>query len=217
MIKDHIQRLLGALGARRQGLSKAIAANPRLRIMIGLTVLVVLVELGMRWVDSIEAQFNERAQLQAEMAQLKFQNRDPRTLDTALQYANGASKLASMRLFEAGSEALAQAKLQDWHGDLTREANLQVISLNVGNARPVSVKTPTQTAARPQAASQVASPIIEVPVTLAIRFTPESLSAVLSGLEGAQALVRIESISVRRLERRVDLGLVYPVRIKAGG
>jgi hypothetical protein len=217
MIKDHIQRLLGAWDARQQGLSKAIAANPRLRIMIGLTALVVLVELGMRWVDSTEAQFNERAQLQAEMAQLKFQTRDPRALDTALQYANGASKLASMRLLEAGSEALAQAKLQDWHGDLTREANLQVISLNVGNARPVTAKTTPPAAARPQATSQVASTIIEVPVTLAIRFTPESLSAVLSGLEGAQALVRIESISVRRLERRVDLGLVYPVRIKAGG
>lgn len=184
--------------------------------MLILVGLVIVAEMGMKWLDHTESQLNERAQLMAQIVQLKSQTRDPKKIESALQYAQGAQKIAAMRLLEARSEALAQAQLQDWMGELTRQVNTQVLSLNIGNARPASAKAPiAATAQPPQSGQKQNGNVIEVPITLAIRFTPESLTAILNALEGAQALVRIESLSVRRPERRVDLGIVVPVRIKA--
>lgn len=200
----------------QSSLGQTLAANPRLRIMLVLMGLVIVAEMGMKWLDHTESQLNERAQLMAQIVQLKSQTRDPKKIESAFQYAQGAQKIAATRLLEARSEALAQAQLQDWMGELTQQANTQVLNLNIGNARPASAKAPVAAPAQPPQSGQTQSGnVIEVPVTLAIRFTPESLTAILNALEGAPALVRIESLSVRRPERRVDLGIVVPVRIKA--
>jgi uncharacterized membrane-anchored protein YhcB (DUF1043 family) len=230
---------------RVQSWRQSLAANTRLRWMLALIGLVIVVELGLRWFDDVQVQLNQRAELMATLSQIKTQVKDPKKLEDTLASAELAKSLADERVLQVGFEALAQAQLHDWITKITKEANVQVLRLTVGSARAVAARpsgnalgavganAPRDAAHLPAglgatlgaggpasmqaaSASMTAAPMVEVPVTLVIRFSPQTLGSVLEQIESGDWLVRVETLSVRRNERRVDIGMVVPVRLQGG-
>lgn len=190
-------------------------ANPRLRILLSLIALIIIADASLRWLDGVTQQLTRRTELQAEVAQLQRQTRDPQRLQHNLADARLLQQHALHRILLVRSEAQAQARLQDWLTQLVQQNNVQVMALSVGSARPVTEATPQ--AKHDKTLDTRPRADMSLTANMTVRFTPDALNTLLLALEDAEWIVRIDSLSVRRAERRVDIVLSVPVRIEDAG
>lgn len=180
-------------------------ANPRLRYLAALVLLVLLVEGGLRWADSLTQQQAALTQLQSDLAKLRSHSRDEKSLRASLATVAGQSQAIEQRIWSVPSEAVGQARLKDWLVGVAQRSVADQYNITLGGggdtARPAATAKPANAALR------------ELRATMSFRFTPSALEAVLAEIEGGQPFAAIDTLSVKRQERKVELTVRVLVRV----
>ncbi len=188
--------------------------NRRLRWLFALTFSVLLADGCLRWLDWFGAAQAQKVKLEARLSQLDAQSRDLTALRSTLRAAQDLEKQAKARLLTTRSEAVAQAKLQDWLLDVAVKNRLVLQALTVGAARPAA---DSKTERPDERQSKTSDGLMELPVSLSILMTPDAVVAALQALEEGPWWLRVQSFSIRTAERRIELGIVVPLRIGPEG
>ncbi|MBX3654348.1 MAG: hypothetical protein KF686_09190 [Ramlibacter sp.] len=193
-----------------------IRSNRRLQWGGFVIVLVLTADLGARWGERLHTMQQTYAQLQAEVASLRSQARNESTMAVALRDARAASDLADARLWVVSSEAVGQARLKDWLVELLKQSNANGYAVSIANPKALSPSATEKSAAAVESRGNEFKPsgILEFGATISFVFTPESLEKVLASTEAGEPLAKVESLSVRRNERRVEIGLRVLMRVK---
>jgi hypothetical protein len=195
-----------------ESLRRNWSANPRVRWLLGVIVLILMVEGALRWYEWIGRSFQELGSLQLKITQLRNQTRDISLLQGTLNTASEVEVQAKTRLLASRSEAAAQAILQDWVAGVAAKVGSANHSSTVGAARPAG-----QTG-RPQPGAETSprgEALFEVPVSITATMTPESVIAWLRAIEGGPWMIRTQSLSIRTADRRFEIGLLVPITMKA--
>ncbi|MGE3347336.1 MAG: hypothetical protein AB7I35_07870 [Ramlibacter sp.] len=189
--------------------------NRRLQWGLAVIAMVLLADGGTRWKERIEAAQQRLAQLQIELATLKRQAKNEGAMSKALLDARRASELADARLWVATSEAVGQARVKDWLTELLKKSGVSNFSVNLTAAKPMAVapEVPPDSA-RPLPTKDETGGLFEFGAASTFPFTPESLEKVLASIEAGEPLARVESLSVRRNDRRVEMGIRVLIRLK---
>ncbi|MCW5649924.1 MAG: hypothetical protein KIS62_09275 [Ramlibacter sp.] len=204
---------MSQLAQALQKMGDEFRRNRRLQWGLMVIAIVLFADLGARWKDRIDANQKKLAQTQIDLATLKRQAKNEEAMAKALNDARRAAELADARLWVVTSEAVGQAKVKDWLADLLRQAGVGNASINVAAARAV-VGQQDESSGAGASKPGVGVGLYEFSATSAFAFTPDSLEKLLAAVESGEPLARIESLSVRRNERRVELGVRVLIRLK---
>lgn len=123
------------------------------------------------------------------------------------------------RLWSVPTEAQAQARLRDWLTSALRTAKAghpTVSLLPVQNAAAVPASAPVATAAAGPAASapsEESSRTLRVRATVSFDLAPRALEDALQQIERGGQLARIDSLTVSRSSRRVEMAVSVPVTL----
>ena len=192
-------------------LNKAVAellVNKRLFYGMVLIALVVSTEAGLRWSDWLGQQQTTLTQLQTELTTLKSRARDEATMRFALAQAQQMAQSMDARLWTVSSEAVGQARLKDWLTDIVKRSIANQYVVTLGASRELGKPSQDPTDATPA--------IREFRATVSFQLTPQALEGVLLDIEGGEPFAAIETLVVKKLERRVELTVRVLMRVKAG-
>ncbi len=194
--------------------------NRTLWLLIGIGLLAVGVELGMR-------AWEQQQKLDRELTTLRKRVQTLQVSADRVDWARLGDQLGAARqsfqdqLWHAPSEAQAQAMLRDWLSSMLKDANI---------VRPTLRLQPVQAAAPAQAASAVEAPDTATPAGLGARLAreavraraqisfelaPGNLETVLQRLERGGQLASVDALSVSKRSRRIELTVSMPVIIEA--
>ena len=192
-----------------------LRSNPRLLYGLVLIALVLLVELGLRWSDSITQQQQSLAKLQAELSRLKSGMRNEAALTQSLAQINQMGKALDARLWTVSSDAVGQARLKDWLTEVVKRAIADQYAITVGASQEVG--KPAELAGSDTVGNMTASDsaLREFRATVSFRLTPRALEGVLLDVEGGEPFAAVETLTVKGQERRVEMTLRVLMRIKA--
>lgn len=189
---------------------KKIAAelrvNLRLQVGFAVIVLVLLVEGGLRWYAWIEQQQIARSRLQAEVLSLKAKVQDEAGLRETLAELQQTSESVSRRLWHVSSEAVGQARLKDWLTDILKRSIADQYAITLAPSREIG---------KPGAAAMTMV-AREFRASVSFRLTPRALEGVLLEIEGGEPFSAIETLVVKKQERRVELTVRVLMRIQPG-
>ncbi|MBX3586296.1 MAG: hypothetical protein KF796_06605 [Ramlibacter sp.] len=201
-----------------QKFSDEIRRNRRLQWGLVVILLVMLTDMGARWKERIERKQQTLTQLQIDVSTLKGQAKNEGAMRTALRDARQAAELADARLWVVSSEAVGQARLKDWLIELLKQSGANGYAANVAAPKALVESRPEVPGdnARPPASAglPLGRDLFDFGATATFIFTPESLEKVLAGIEAGEPLTRVESLSVRRNDRRVEIGIRVLMRLK---
>jgi hypothetical protein len=200
-----------------QKLIEELRTNRRLQLGLVAIALVVLVDRALAWSDSLDARRQALAQVQIEVATLKSQARNEAAMQTAMRDIRAAAALADARLWVVSSEAVGQARLRDWLIEQIKLAGAGNYTVNVASPKPVVAAVGAELAAATDSSSSAPAPsggLLEYSAALTFTLTPESLEKMLTALEAGDAMSKLESLSVRRNDRRVELAVRMLMRVK---
>lgn len=211
------------LSAQWQQLRTQLRPGPQSRtlwLLIGIGLLAVTVELGMRAWEHQQKLDRELTTLRKRVQALQISA--DRVDWTRLGDQLGTAQQAFQeQLWHAPSEAQAQAMLRDWLSSLLKDADI---------ARPTLRLQPVQAAAPARAASASESPDATNPAGLGARLAreavraraqisfelaPGSLETVLQRIERGGQLASVDALSVSKRSRRIEMSISMPVIIKA--
>ncbi len=201
-----------------QKLLEELRRNRRLQVGLAAIALVILGDRALAWSDSLDARRQALTQAQIEVATLKSQARNEPTMQMAMRDIRAAAALADARLWVVSSEAVGQARLRDWLIDQIKLAGAGNYTVNVASPKPV-VAAGAEGVASNAPSALPSSPatgggLFEYGAALTFTLTPESLEKMLTALEAGDAMSKLESLSVRRNDRRVELGVRMLMRVK---
>jgi len=189
-----------------------LRSNRRLQLGLLAVALIALLEGSLRWADRLEAEHKKLQQLRGELATLRAQSQNEAALRQTLAEFELARRQAETKLWNVSSEAVGQARLKEWLNNLIERAGALKPTLNLSAARPLGGKEGSTTAA-PLAGKEEA--LREFRATLRYTFTPESLEKILAEIEAGETFSSVETLTVNRRERRVELTVRVLMRIGA--
>lgn len=199
------------MNAVRQLLDKTVAelrANKRLLYGLAAIALVVLVEGALRWSDWLGQRQAILTTLQTDLTTLKSHARDEAALRAALAQVQRMSESMDTRLWTVSSEAVGQARLKDWLTDIVKRAIANQYAVTLAASRELGKPGPSGPGA--------ASPVREFRATVSFQLTPRALEGVLLEIEGGEPFAAVETLLVKKQERRVEITVRVLMRIKAG-
>lgn len=191
-----------------------LRGNPRLRYGLFAIMLMVLIEAGLRWSESITAQQTAATRLQTELTTLRSHARDEAALRAALEQARAMGEAMDERLWTVSSEAVGQARLKDWLTELVKSSIADQYTITLAPSREVG-KTGPEVGSTTPAAAAAASSAREFRANVSFRFTPRALEGMLIEIEGGEPFAAVETLLVKKPERRVELTVRVLMRIQA--
>lgn len=203
-----------------QKFSAEFRANRRLQVGLAVIVTVVLADRALSWSDRITQRRQMLADAQIEVATLKSQARNEAAMQTAMRDIRLAAALADARLWVVSSEAVGQARLKDWLIEQMKLAGAGNYTVNVASPKPLAQAGSAgagPTTGSPSAKEGALAPgagLLDFSAVITFTLTPESLEKMLAALEAGDAMSKVESLSVRRNERRVEMGVRVLMRLK---
>ncbi len=194
-----------------------LSGNPRLRYGLLVIVLVVLVEAGLRWGESIATQQTAATRLQTELTTLRSHARDEATLRAALDQAHAMGEAMDERLWTVSSEAVGQARLKYWLTELVKRSIADQYAITLASSRELGKGGSDVGSAGPSTAgaAPAASSDREFRANVSFRFTPRALEGMLLEIEGGEPFAAVETLLVKKQERRVELTVRVLMRIQA--
>ena len=201
MLNVNVQRLIGEL-----------RANRRLQAGIAVVLAIALAEFALRWSDHIQEQERQLAQLQGDLHALRTQSRVESELVAQRDALAAAHRTIEDRLWNAPSEAIAQARFRDWLAEALLSAGARNSTVSLAPPRPPGERR-DQSIANNAKNPQPTEGLRELRGTIAFAFSPETLEKTLLTIEGGEALARVESIQVTRRTQRAELTVRLLARI----
>lgn len=186
-----------------------VRANRKLQYGILGIVLVLCFEGGARWTESLSVQEKQLQLLRGDVRRLRSLSRDEADLKRQLADLEGARQTIEERLWVVSSEAVGQARLKDWLTGVLEKAEAKNPKLILSSPRPVS----KEGAGRRGASKDDVGDLRDFRANVTMQFSPASLEHVLRDIEGGRPLALVESLVVKRQERKVDLSVVVLMRI----
>lgn len=193
-------------------------ANRRLQLGLALVFGVLLVEGGLRWSDHLARSASTLADLEARRAVLQTQTRDEGALRAQLERLQLISAEEGARLWRVPSEAVGQARQKDWLLGVFKAVSVAPQSIVLAAPRPIQSDRNDKgrgADAKPRSEVSGAIGVRQFRATVLFSFTPAALESILSALEGRSAFLEIESLTVKRRERRVELSLAMLMEVGA--
>lgn len=184
--------------------------NRRLQIGLLLILAVLLIEGGLRWNASLHAKQQVLSQLESDLALLRSNAQDESGLRRSLDAANQTQEVIKARMWTVTSEATGQARLKDWLTGVVKAAIADQYAINVQPSRRLG---PPEA----QSATVPESELREFRATVQFRMTPQALEGVLYDIEAGKPFSTVETLSVKAVERRVELTIRVLMQIEADG
>lgn len=208
------------------GRLKLSAINKKVLILIGLSLLAVAGELGLRaW----EAQQKLEGELKSLRSRIHVLQASAEQMDWAAlsQDLDRMQQDLQAQLWQAPSEAQAQAMLRDWLSSTLKTAGIQRPTLRLqppqsaaspaaaapGSARPDDAQPPAA-ASTTGVAERLVQQAIRVRAQISFELAPGMLEAVLQQVERSGQLASVDSLSVSKRNRRIEMTVSMPVIIK---
>jgi len=182
---------------------QAFKANRRLQIGVLLIIMIILFEVGARWVERLSVQRQQLQQLRAELVAVRAQSRNKDALRTSLQEFDRARQVIDAKIWPVSSEAVAQARLNEWLGAVLKRAGVVSPVVRLTGARPLA----EEDARGAGTSAGGAGRLQEFRAVVRYAFTPETLEKVLAEIESGEAMAAIESLTVNKRERRVEFSV----------
>ena len=195
-------------------------SNRKLQYGLLAIALIVCVEWGMRWSDSLDAREKQLQQLHSEVRMLRNQSRDEEALRQLLSELETAQQAVDKRLWVVSSDAVGQARLKDWLTNLVKKAGVKNFKLVLSSPRALGQSDGQDMSAGAitgsgKAARDSLKSLRELRANLTLYFSPETLEKVLLEIEGGEPLAAVESLNVKRQERKVEMSVRVLMRIGA--
>ncbi len=207
------------------GSLKLSAINKKVLMLVGLSLLTVGGELGLRaW----EAQQKLESELKSLRGRIQLLQASAEQMDWAAlsQDLDRMQRDLQAQLWQAPSEAQAQAMLRDWLSSTLKTAGIQRPTLRLqppqavanpaaaapGSAKPGDVQPPV--ASTTGAAERLVQQAIRVRAQISFELAPGMLEAVLQQVERSGQLANVDSLSVSKRNRRIEMTVSMPVIIK---
>lgn len=198
---------------------RPVAIDRRLWWILGVGAALVAAELTLR-------AWEQHQQLRNTLAGVRRNIQALQKSTDAVDWAARTDELRTLyatlesRLWMAPSEAQAQAMLRDWLGSTLKSAGVQRPTLRL---QPV-VATPAESApdreddavARAQA-QRLPGRAVRVRAQVGFELAPGTLELVLRHVERGGQLASVDSLSVSRRSRRVDMTVSIPVVVRSDG
>ena len=195
-----------------------IRSNRKLQYGLLAIALIVCVEWGLQWSDSLAAREKQLQQSRSEVRMLRNQSRDEEALRQLLSELDSAQQAVDKRLWVVSSEAVGQAQLKDWLTDLLKKAKVRDFKLVLSSPRVLGQSDRRDQSAGSGTESGSASKdnpksLRELRANLTMSFTPETLEKVLLDIEGGESLAVVESLTVKRQDRKAEMAVRVLMRI----
>lgn len=199
-----------------QKFSNEMRRNRRLQVGVAIIAFVVLWDRAAAWYDRLEGKQQALTQLQIEVSTLKGQARNEVAMQAAIREIRKAAALADARVWVVPSEGIGQARLKDWLVEQMKLAGAGNYTVNLSTPKPLaeSAQGSPPSVAPVGVLGPSQPPILEFNAVLTFTFTPESLEKILAAVEAGDTMAKVESLSVRRNDRRVELGVRVLMRLK---
>lgn len=196
--------------------------NRRLWLLIGLGTAALLTELGLR-------AWEQQQKLDRELQTLRGRIQLLQASADRVDWASLSKELSQLQqdlqdqLWQAPSEAQAQAMLRDWLSSMLKTAGIQRPTLRLqppqaAIAAPGSKpggETPSPAPAETAGASrQLLQQATRVRAQISFELQPGTLEAVLQQVERGGQLASVDSLTVSKRTRRVEMAISMPVIIK---
>lgn len=185
-----------------------LRANKRLLYGLAAIALVIVVEGGLRWSDWLGQQQATLTTLQTDLTTLKSHARDEAALRATLAQAKRMGESTDIRLWTVSSEAVGQARLKDWLTDIVKRS--------IANQYAVTLAASRELGKPGSSGSGATSSVREFRATVSFQLTPRALEDVLFEIEGGEPFAAVETLLVKKQERRVEITVRVLMRIKAG-
>jgi hypothetical protein len=181
-------------------------AQPRVRAGVVLIVLIVWVYGLLESSDRLQRAERRLQQLQGELRAARVQDGDANRW--ALRAGEAAARLQALEreLWINGSEAAAQARLRDWLLEIARSQQAGRYFVTLGN--PTALRT-SAAAGEPSQATRL------LKASFSFDFTPATLEAVLKAIESGNRYAQVETLSVNKRARRVEMNVAVAARIES--
>lgn len=188
----------------------------RLIWLLALGLLAIAGELSLRAWESHQALSTELKSVRAR-ALLMRQSADPVDWARQTQIMQKMRSDLEAKLWHSPSEAQAQARFRDWLGSTLRAAGLPRFTINLLPPQPSGeppAATKEGTGPTAEAGDSMRQKALRVRANLSFELTPNMLETVLLGLEHGGQLANVDSITVSRRSRRVELSVSLPVLVE---
>jgi hypothetical protein len=172
-------------------------------------VLAAMTEGGLRWRDGLAATQAKHQALLAERSDLRAQVRDETLLRERIETLAEARRSADARVWRVPSEAIGQARVGDWLAKRFKELGIGDAQIKYSAIRPYQ---PTDDSAA-KTVNATGSELREIRASVAGRFSPAGLEQLLLHLEGSETQAVVESLTVRRNERRFEMTIRFLLSI----
>ncbi|MDP2367509.1 hypothetical protein [Rhodoferax sp.] len=193
-----------------------LRGNRRLLAGLAIVALVVVIEGGLRWSDWLGAQQITLTKLRAELSDLKTHTRDEAALRTALSQAQRMGNAMDARLWSVSSEAVGQARMKDWLTDIVKRSIANQYAVTLAASRELGKPGAADpSGAQGSVQGGTAPTLREFRATVSFQLTPRALEGVLLEIEGGEPFAAVETLLVKKQERRVELTVRVIMRIKA--
>lgn len=210
--------------APRQFLSDSFQdfrSNRKLQYGLLAIILIVSMELGIRWTESLDTKEKQLQQLRSEVRTLRNQSRDEDALRRLLSALETSQQTVDKRLWVVSSDAVGQAQLKDWMTKLVQKAGVKNFKLTLSSPRPLGQtdrSEPSEGAtagagSRNTIGKNFLKDMRELRASLTMPFAPDTLEKVLLEIEGGEPLAVVEFLNVKRQDRRAELGVRILMRI----
>lgn len=201
--------------ARRTMHFQNLKLDRRLIWLLAAGMVAVVGELATRSWESHQA-------LGAELKSVRGRAQLMRQAADQIDWARQTRLMQEMRsdleakLWHSPSEAQAQARLRDWLGTTLRAAGLTRFTLNLLPPQQTGVPAAALADSAPAKPLNESKPqtALRVRANVSFELAPTVLEAVLLGLERSGQLANIDSITVSRRSRRVELSVSLPVLVE---
>ncbi len=185
----------------RIALLQRLRIDRRLLMLAGVAALAILGELSLRAWEAHQQLEGELRKVRGR-AEVLTAGSDQIDWLARTSAAEGERGALQGRLWQAPSEAQAQARLRDWLASALRSAAV---------VRPTVSLLPLQAAPAASGASASARSALRVRATVNFDLAPNALENALVQIEAGGQLARIDSLSVSARNRRVEMTVSVPV------
>jgi hypothetical protein len=190
-----------------------LRSNRRLHWGIAIIALILLGYALLVWSDNVERSSKQLRKLQGEISSLKAQSRDTKPWQERIAEIKQQRRSLDKRLWVNPSEAAVQARLRDWLTEIAKSsiANRYLVTLgSVTNAtRDASGGAVTE--------GTLPEKLKQYKASLSFDFTPASLEAVLLAIEGGGQFAVVDTLSVNKRAKRVEVNVIVFARLGEQG
>lgn len=178
----------------------------RLLWLAGIAALLILGELGLRGWEAQQQLETDLQKVRGRAAVLAAGS-DQIDWDAQTRAAEAQRNELQARLWQAPSEAQAQARLRDWLTAALRSAAVPRPAVNLLPPQPGSASSTASSEPLP----------FRVRASLNFDLAPNALESALVQIESGGQLARIDSLTVAARNRRVEMTVSVPVLLQPEG